>query len=146
MDPLARFNAYAHDFEKTYVDDDWGRLEPYFTEDAVYEIVGISEFGGKAEGRAAVFRQLKDALDRFDRRCSSRRLQLLRPPEVDANTVTLHWAALYTVPGAPDVRLEGTETASFAGDRIRHLIDTYPSDVVAAFDDWLKRHRERLRS
>jgi len=146
MDLLARFNAYAHDFEKTFVDDDWERLEPYFTEDVVYEIVGIAEFGAKAEGREAVFQQLKDALDRFDRRCVTRRLQLLRPPELEANAVTIHWAAFYTVPGAPDIRLEGTETASFAGDRIRHLIDTYPSDVAAAFGDWLKRHGERLRS
>jgi len=146
MNPLARFNAYAHDFEKTYVDDDWGRLEPYFTEDAVYEIVGLPAFGAKSEGRDAVFAQLKDALDRFDRRCASRRLQLLRPPEIDVNTVTIHWVAFYTVPGAPEVRLEGTETASFAGDRIRHLIDTYPSDVAAAFEGWLKRHGERLRS
>ncbi len=146
MDLLARFNDYAHDFEKTYVDDDWERLEPYFTEDAVYEVVGLATFGDKAEGRDAVFDQLKRSLQTFDRRCASRRLRLLRPPEVDANTVTVHWAVTYTVPGAPDLRLEGTETASYAGDRIRHLIDTYPSDVAAAFKSWLKEHGARLRS
>jgi hypothetical protein len=146
MDPLARFNAYTHDFEKTYVDDDWGRLEAHFTEDAVYEVVGFPAFGGKAEGRDAVFVQLKGSLDRFDRRCASRRLRLLRPPEVDANTVTVHWAAVYTVPGAPDLRIEGTETVSYAGDRIRHLIATYASDVAAAFEGWHREHGDRLRS
>ncbi len=146
MDLLTRFNAYSHDFEKTYVDDDWERLAPYFTEDAVYEVVGLASFGAKAEGRDAVFAQLKTSLDDFDRRCASRRLRLLRPPELDDNTVTVHWAATYTVPGAPDVRIEGTETASYAGDRIRHLIDTYPSDVTAAFEAWRKKHGEKLRA
>ena len=146
MDPLARFNAYTHDFEKTYVDDDWERLEAHFTEDAVYEVVGLPAFGGKAEGRDAVFAQLKSSLDGFDRRCASRRLRLLRPPEIDANTVTVHWAAVYTVPGAPDLRIEGTETASYASDRIRHLIDTYASDVAAAFEGWRREHGDRLRS
>ena len=33
MDPLQRFAAYAADFEKTYDDDDWSRLEGYFAEE-----------------------------------------------------------------------------------------------------------------
>ncbi len=42
MDPLQRFAAYAADFEKTYQDDDWKRLEGYFAEDAVYEVMGAA--------------------------------------------------------------------------------------------------------
>ncbi|HME70466.1 MAG TPA: hypothetical protein VKM54_11450, partial [Myxococcota bacterium] len=37
---LQRFVEYAQAFEKTYVDDDWTRLEPYFAPDAVYRVVG----------------------------------------------------------------------------------------------------------
>ena len=36
MSRVARFEAYADDFEVTYVDDDWSRLEQYFTEDVIY--------------------------------------------------------------------------------------------------------------
>ena len=32
-----RYQAYADAFEESYVDDDWSRMEQYFTEDAVYE-------------------------------------------------------------------------------------------------------------
>ena len=32
-----RYQAYAEAFEESYVDDDWSRIEQYFTEDAVYE-------------------------------------------------------------------------------------------------------------
>jgi hypothetical protein len=35
-DLTQRFEAYAADFELTFVDDDWSRLEQYFTDDAVY--------------------------------------------------------------------------------------------------------------
>ena len=28
--------AYAEAFEETYEDDDWTRIEPFFTEDATY--------------------------------------------------------------------------------------------------------------
>ena len=36
MTNLERFQAYADAFEATYADDDWQRLEEYFTTDAVY--------------------------------------------------------------------------------------------------------------
>ncbi len=32
-----RYQSYAEAFEETYKDDDWTRIEPFFTEDAVYE-------------------------------------------------------------------------------------------------------------
>ena len=28
-----RYQAYADAFEESYVDDDWSRIEPFFTED-----------------------------------------------------------------------------------------------------------------
>jgi len=38
MSITERFMAYAADFEKTLAGDDWSRLAPYFSEDAVYRI------------------------------------------------------------------------------------------------------------
>ena len=40
MDSLTRFGQYAKAFEEVFVNDDWTHLEPFFTEDAVYEIPG----------------------------------------------------------------------------------------------------------
>ena len=47
----ARFNNYADDFELTFTDDDWTRLETYFHQDAVYSTSGFhaTQFEGRAE-------------------------------------------------------------------------------------------------
>lgn len=43
-----RFIAYALDFEQTYDDDDWSRLEHHFAPDAVYEVRNTA-FGCRLE-------------------------------------------------------------------------------------------------
>ena len=58
-----RYQAYAEAFEETYEDDDWTRIEPFFTEDAVYEAAPEED----ARGRAAVLAKLKGGVDAFDR-------------------------------------------------------------------------------
>ena len=40
MDPFSRFREYAASFEEVVKTDDWSLLEPYFAEDAVYEVIG----------------------------------------------------------------------------------------------------------
>ena len=57
MNPIQRFIEFAAAFEKTYVDDDWSRLESFLTEDAVYEVTGGPPLGGRFEGRDAVLAQ-----------------------------------------------------------------------------------------
>jgi hypothetical protein len=37
MGLVDRYREYAQAFEDAYADDDWSRLEAYFTEDAVYD-------------------------------------------------------------------------------------------------------------
>ena len=37
MSIVDRYQAYADAFEQSYEDDDWSHVEPFFTEDAVYE-------------------------------------------------------------------------------------------------------------
>jgi hypothetical protein len=65
-DDTARpFRAYAADFERTFRDDDWSRLEQYFTTDAVYS---TPTNGLRAEGRPAVLATLRAAISGFDRR------------------------------------------------------------------------------
>ena len=58
MDPLARFLEYAAAFEEAVRTDDWAALEAFFTEDAVYEVIGSPTFEVRHEGRDAVFASL----------------------------------------------------------------------------------------
>tara|TARA_B110001469_G_C9502074_1_gene250652 strand:+ start:373 stop:531 length:159 start_codon:yes stop_codon:yes gene_type:complete len=51
MTNLERFQAYADAFEETYSDDNWQRLEEFFTADAVY----APGDGTEAVGRDQVF-------------------------------------------------------------------------------------------
>jgi len=62
-------------------------------------------------------------VDNFDRRFDSRGLELLEGPEVRDAAVWFRWRGTYTVADAPDFVMEGEETATFAGDRIKHLQD-----------------------
>ena len=147
MQLLERFQQYAADFEKTYLDDDWSRLDQYFLEDATYDTVGVSAesgFGGLAEGRAAIYAKIRASLDRFDRRFDSRKLEITAPPEIGESSVTLHWVATYTLEGAPDLRLPGIETANYEGDLIRSLIDTYTSETADYLAGWMKEHGKNL--
>ena len=47
-----RFQSYADAFEETYVDDDWSRIEQFFTEDAVFEGDRIARLGGGMDPEA----------------------------------------------------------------------------------------------
>jgi hypothetical protein len=116
MNLLARFLAFSGDFEKTVADDHWSRLEPYFTEDVVYETYG--DFGRRTEGRRAVFARLRKDLDAFDRRCQSRRVVTTSGPEVDDNRVLRSWVCTFHLDGAADLMIEGSERVTYDGGRI----------------------------
>ena len=70
MSNLERFQAYANAFEETYADDNWQRLDEFFTADAVY----ASGDGTEAVGRDQVVARLRDGVNGLDRRFTSRGL------------------------------------------------------------------------
>jgi SnoaL-like domain len=133
-----RYLAYADAFEETYADDDWSRIEPYFTEGAVYE--GEPD----AKGRAAVLAKLKGGIDGFDRRMDSRRVEFEKPT-VEGNTLVVRWKGIYTKKGRPDLVLSGTETALFEGDRIVRLRDTFDPAAQKAMGEWMAAHGSSLQ-
>jgi hypothetical protein len=133
-----RYLAYADAFEETYADDDWSRIEPYFTEDAVYE--GEPD----AKGRAAVLAKLKGGIDGFDRRMDSRTVEFEKPT-VEGNTLVVRWKGIYTKKGRPDLVLSGTETAIFEGDRIARLRDTFDPAAQKAMGEWMAAHGSSLQ-
>jgi hypothetical protein len=145
MDAVSRFREYAAAFEDVVKSDDFRRLEPYFTEDAVYEILGGPPFAGRHAGRAAILAYLKASLDGFDRRFPTRRLEILEGPELRDGSVWFRWRASYSGPGIPELVLDGIETASFEGDRIRRLEDRFPLEMSSLTEHWFSHYGSHLK-
>lgn len=144
MSHIARFAAYAAAFEKSFVNDDWSLVEPFFSEDAVYEAGLEPPLGGLVEGRDAILAYFKDVLDRFDRRFESREVTLLEGPREQGDSVWIRGTATYRAPGVPALVLELEETASFDGERIRRLEDRYEPDMKRELEAYLEAHASRL--
>ncbi len=139
MGILERYQAYAEAFERSYEDDDWTRIEQYFTEDAVYE--GEPE---DASGRAAVLAKLKGGVDAFDRRMDSRAPDF-QTPTVDGDTLTMQWTVTYTKAGCPDLAISGKEIATFDGDRIARLRDEFDPEAQKRMGEWMAQHGAELQ-
>ncbi len=133
-----RYQAYADAFEVSFVDDDWSRIEQYFTEDAVYE--GDPD----ARGREAVLAKLKGGVDAFDRRMDTRTPDF-QTPSVEGNTLEMNWTVTYQKAGAPDVTISGWETAVFEGERISRLRDDMDPEAEQAMGEWMAEHGAKLQ-
>jgi hypothetical protein len=145
VDLVQRFAEYAAAFERAFESDDWSQLEPFFTEDAVYEAHGGPPFAGRAEGRDALFAHLKRSVDAFDRRFPRRRLELLEGPKLRESRVWMRWRASYGGPGIPELVIDGEETADFAGERIRRLEDFFPPEAGPIVEMWFRSFAGRIR-
>ncbi len=144
MNLIQRFADYAAAFEKTVETNELCHIEPFFTKDAVYETSGGPPFEGLQEGRDAVFAYLLGSLDGFDRLFATRELEALEGPEERDGTVWMRWRARYTQPGLPELVIEGEETASYQGDRIRRLEDRITAESAKAALEYLATHGEAL--
>ena len=133
-----RYQAYVDAFEATYEDDEWSRIEGYFTENAVYE-AGPED----AVGRDAVMAKLKGSINGMDRQMDSRTPNF-QAPEVDGNTLKMSWQVTYTKAGCPDLVISGSETAVFDGDRISSLRDEFDPSAEAALGQWMTAHGDKL--
>ena len=145
MDAIQRFGEYAEAFEKFFESNDASVLEPYFTEDAVYETLGAAAFAGRIEGRDAVFAHMKNSLDSFDRRFGERQLEMIEGPELRDGAVWIRWRVTYKLDGAPDLVIDGQETAEIEGDRIERLEDRMPEDASEMLG-YLEPHAAKLGS
>jgi hypothetical protein len=141
---IPRFAAYAAAFEKAYETDDWSEVGSFFAPAAVYEVSLDPPIGGRFEGRDAILAYFKRVLDGFDRRFASREIALLEGPVEKGDQVSLRGSARYRAVGVPDLVLELEETATFAGDHIVRLEDTYAPEVATALEAYLAEHAARL--
>jgi len=139
MSILDRYQAYADAFELSFEDDDWSRIEAFFTEDAVYE--GDPE---DAVGRDAVLAKLKGGVDGFDRNMD-RRTPNFETPTVDGDMLRMKWTVTYTKAGAPDLVLSGVEYATFDGDRIARLRDDFDPEAQKTMGEWMATHGALLQ-
>jgi len=140
--PEQCFYEYAVAFEETYVDDDWSRLEPFFADDAVYEVRGAG-LGCEIRGKPAILRGLKKSIDGFDRHCI-RHVELTGKPEIEGDTVKAPWRATYDLGGAPQLVFDGTSIVTVRDGRIVHLVDAYTPSEAAKATAWVRDHAPEL--
>jgi hypothetical protein len=140
VEPAKRFVEYAAAFEQTYADDDWARLEAYFAEDAIYVVTGGPPLGGRWEGREQVLEQLRKSVNEMDRKFDERRVEPLGTPTIGENSFEMSWRGTYTKAGCPPLVLEGTERATFEGNRIRLLEDLIEDGVDRRIQEYLARY------
>lgn len=143
MEIMQRFLEYAGDFEQTLKDDDWTRLRQYFADDAVYEVRAES-FGCRLVGCDAIFAGMKKSLDGFDRRFSSRQLELTSVPEIDADEIRFGWKVTYQQTALPEYVIEGHTTIRYAGDRIIFLGDAFDPSQDAYLADYQRTNGVKL--
>ena len=128
MTKLDRYMAYYEAFEVFFDSDDASVIEPFFTEDAVYEVTGSPLLENRTEGRDALMTRFAAGLDGLDRRFPlKRRIEILEDDvEARDDYVKIPGRVHYEIPGAPKLLLHMTEEAWFEGDRISRLVDTIP--------------------
>lgn len=143
MKPMQSFFEYAQEFEKTYDDDDWSRLERFFAPDATYEVRNTA-FACKLQGVQAILRGLKKSLDGFDRRMPKRELGVTDGPTESGETITVGWTATYSPPGVPPFVLRGRSTARYRNGVIADLVDEYPDGMDAESSAWVRAHAPGL--
>jgi hypothetical protein len=144
MSLIPKFAEYAAAFEKAFESDDWSVVEPFFDEEAVYEIGAPLLGATRCEDRKAILAWFPDVLDRFDRLFDRRELTLLDGPKEENGEVWIRGSATYRKEGLPDFVLVLEETVRFKDGRIIHLEDTYTDAMIAETDAYLRAHGAQL--
>jgi hypothetical protein len=139
MNLMPRFEAYAAAFEATLVDDDWTRLQQYFTADAVY----LPGDGSEAVGRDRVLETLRNGVNGLDRRFDTR-VGELSSAEQSNDVVTIQWKMTLSKQGLPDLTISGREHATFTGDTISRLEDVLDPGTGEAVAGYMAKHGARL--
>ena len=134
------FISYAGAFEQTYSDDDWSRLEIYFSDDAVYEVRG-GPLACRLTGPSAIFAGLKKSLDGMDRKSEERTIDVTDGPSVtptdDGEEVSLGWHANYLFPGAGTTGFPGRTVAEVSNGKIVAMRDEYSDEALDNFAQWV---------
>ncbi len=139
----ARFLDQFLDFELSYDDNNWSRMDRHFAQDAVYEVRNIS-FACHLQGRDAIMKGFHRSLDGFDRHLGKRSIYLKSLPQEKGDTLDFDWCALYRKQGCPPLALRGHSTAQYRGDVIVHLVDEYPDGMEEEVARWSRENGASL--
>ena len=137
MSTLKHFLAYAADFEKTLVDDDWTRITPYFSDDAVYRVES-DLFGCELHGPAAICQGIKKSLDGFDRKFPGREIAVTSGPDIKGDELRIAWTATYQKDALSPFVLRGESFARLSGNKIALLVDSYDERVTPEAQAWMR--------
>lgn len=137
------FESFAADFEAAVQDDNWSRLEKYFTKDATYLNVGGPD--PKCEGRDAILAFLKEDVSNNDRRFDTRTLIALTPPSAEGDRLSRRWRCTYSLAGAPDLVVEGEARYRFEGDLIKQIEEEATAASMQNVDEWMQKYGDRLQ-
>ncbi|MFT5039370.1 MAG: hypothetical protein ACI8TX_000318 [Hyphomicrobiaceae bacterium] len=138
MSTLNLFLAYADDFEKTFLDDDWSRLTRHFAPDAVYEIVSDS-MPAVLQGPEAIFTGMKKSLDGFDRVFDTRTIEIVGEPKVEGTHMAVGWKVSYAKGDLPVFVLRGASEVDYKDDLIVRLCDRYDDKVSGEVLAWQEK-------
>ena len=136
--PLQRFAEYAQAFEKTYVDDDWTRVEPYFAPDAVYRVVGSTSWDCEVRGRAQIVAAIRKFINEFDRHCK-RTVRPGGPPVEGADAVRVPAVATFTRGNSDELTLHIEMIAQYRDGLIIRLSDVIAAESEACLRTWIER-------
>lgn len=122
MNAFEFFMQYAAEFEKTYLDDNWERLRPFFAEDASYEIKGDCS-PCLLTGVDAILQGTKKSVNGLDRRFEQREIIPGSDMRSDEETMSISWKAKYTSEGFEPLFLIGFTELVCRGGKILSLSD-----------------------
>ncbi len=144
MSIIDTFERFATDFEAAVQDDDWCRLEKFFSEDATYLNVGGPD--PKSVGRASVLAYLKADVSAVDRQFDRRDLVALTPPVTEERRLSRRWRCTYRLAGAPDLVVEGEARYLFEDDLIKEIEEEPTTDSVQQLGEWMEQYGDLLHA
>ena len=134
------FHNFAADFELTVADDNWQRLEKYFSDNASYQNIGQEKYTGPK----AILNYLKEDVTKTDRRFDSRSLIALTEPTVNGNHLFRQWRTTYTLAGVPDLVVEGEARYIFNGEFIQQIEEEVTPKSLQILEQWMQEYGDRL--
>lgn len=134
---------YAAEFEKTYADDNWARLESYFPEDVIYQVIG-GPMACRIDGREAMFKGIRKSLDGLDRRFDGRHIELLEGPisknVPEGEEVSMAWRITYTRENCPPVPLPGRSVFVISSGKVVAMRDEYDDAEMEEMQTWNEQY------
>lgn len=142
MSLIRLFGAQRAAFEQAYADGDWGRLEPFFHKDAVYEVAN-APFHCVIAGRAAILAGFQRSIERFDKHCE-RHVGIGSVVFEEGDNVLVHSGLQFRRGDSPALESKLWEIATYRDGLITRMMDIYDPGDGARFSAWMAQWGDGL--